>query len=683
MVNAKRLSYIGAAAAVLAAAAVGLWLLFAQGGPAARVSAAQALSAACDTLAETDYDRVEVTTIDEGKATRTRAFSVSGDSARVEGTLRYNDGSVPTIKVEDIRKDGVWYRRGSNPDNPSEWTPWGIFAGGYPSLALPCFDAGDSAVRDLARAEGDPGERRIVWWTASHGGTTRQHILWLDSKGRPVKGRIVESSSNSAAVDAAAASAQGDTLGVKVIMEETYSGFGEPNVVTAPFTASVVSISGGPAVTEGEDAVFTITVSPPPSAALAVKVLIREFTGEAFATNESSRTVTIPTSGSATLTIATVDDDVDGAYDGEVTVDVEEDRDDQTGHKYVISDSQGWAWVTVYDNDEPKPEISITAGRGVTEGGRASFILTASPKPSAALSVSVAVTASGDYGVTTGTQTVSIPTTGRASLTVATAGDSVDEADGSITATVKAGTGYTVSDTAGAATVAVKDDDDPPASLPVVSISAGRDITEGGWAAFTLTTKPRAALDVTVTVSQSGEHGVKTGSRTVSIPARGSAKMEVSTQDDGVDEANGSVTVTVKDGTGYTVSASKGAASVTVKDNDEPSDLPQLTIADASASESAGAIVFVVTLNKASEDTVTVEYQVAGGTATRRVDYEGKSGVLSFAPGETRKEIKAAVYDDSNVEGDETAEARLLWYPAPKGAIFADMLAEGVIVDDD
>ncbi len=65
---------------------------------------------------------------------------------------------------------------------------------------------------------------------------------------------------------------------------------------------------------------------------------------------------------------------------------------------------------------------------------------------------------------------------------MATSDDSADEADGSVTATVNTGTGYTVSSPDGAATVVVSDTDDPPAicTLPadassVAEVTAWRD----------------------------------------------------------------------------------------------------------------------------------------------------------------------------------------------------------------
>ena len=110
---------------------------------------------------------------------------------------------------------------------------------------------------------------------------------------------------------------------------------------------------------------------------------------------------------------------------------------------------------------DPDPEISISGGAGVTEGDDAVFTLTADPAPQSDLTVNVSVSQSGDFGVSTGSRTVTIPTGGSAPLAVSTVDDDADEPDGSVTATLNTGSGYTVSTSANAATVAVADDDDP------------------------------------------------------------------------------------------------------------------------------------------------------------------------------------------------------------------------------
>ena len=213
-----------------------------------------------------------------------------------------------------------------------------------------------------------------------------------------------------------------------------------------------ISIAAGTDVTEGGDAVFTITADPKPHSDLSVDVTLTQ-TGDHGATT-GSRTVTVPTSGVYTLTIATVDDSTDEP-DGSVTATVD------TGSGYTVSSSSTSATVNVSDDDVP--EISVTAGADIAEGEDATFTITADPRPHSALSVTVEITQTGDHGAAVGTRTVTIPSTGSYTLTVATVGDSADEADGSVTATVSTGTGYTVSSSSSSATVTVSDNDDPPA----------------------------------------------------------------------------------------------------------------------------------------------------------------------------------------------------------------------------
>ena len=373
----------------------------------------------------------------------------------------------------------------------------------------------------------------------------------------------------------------------------------------------VISISAGGGVTEGGDAVFTVTASPAPAAALSVSVTVSQSGDYGAATGR--QTVTIPTTGSATLTVGTTNDGADEA-DGSVTTTLDTPAGDAG---YTVSATQGAATVSVSDDDVP--EISISAGGGVTEGGDASFTITASPAPAAELSVSVTVTQSGDYGAATGRQTVTIPTTGSATLTIGTTNDGADEADGSVTATVNASAGYTVSATQGAATVSVSDDD-----VPEISISAGGGVTEGGDASFTITASPAPAADlsVSVTVTQSGDYGAATGSQTVIIPTTGSATLTVGTANDDADEADGSVTATVNTGAGYTVSATQGAATVSVADDDTTAPVvPVISVSAGGGVTEGGDAVFTVTASPVPAAALSVSV-----TVTQSGDYGAATG---------------------------------------------------------
>ncbi len=409
-----------------------------------------------------------------------------------------------------------------------------------------------------------------------------------------------------------------------------------------PPPTPVVSVSGGSGITEGGSASFTVSASPAPSANLDVKVTLTQ-SGDYGATT-GQRTVTVPTSGSVTFTVGTTDDSADEA-DGSVTATLVD------GAAYDLGTSKT-ATVTVSDNDAPTPVVSITGGSGITEGGSASFTVTASPAPSANLDVKVTVTQSGDYGATTGQRTVTVPTTGSVSFTVSTTDDSADEADGSVTATVDAGTGYTVSSSQSAATVSVADNDDAP--TPEISISGSNGITEGGSASFTVSASPApsANLDVKVTITQSGDYGATTGQRTVTVPTSGSVSFTVGTTDDSADETDGSVTATVDAGSGYTVSSSQGAATVSVADNDD-APTPVVSVTGGGGITEGGDASFTVSASPAPTANLDVKVTITqsgdyGATTGQRTVTVPTTGSVTFTVGTT---------DDSADETDGSITA--------------------------
>ncbi len=226
-----------------------------------------------------------------------------------------------------------------------------------------------------------------------------------------------------------------------------------------------LSLSAGSAVEEGGTATFTVRADPAPASDLTVTWTVAQSGEYLAAPGAGSRTVVLTAGAtSADLSVATVDDAADEA-DGSVSVTL------GTGTGYTVATGKGSAAVAVRDNDEPV--VSIAAGSGVAEGASASFTVSASPVPAAPLDVTLTVGQSGDFAASgaTGSRTVTIPVTGSATFEVTTVDDGTDEPDGSITATVDTGTGYTVAASPdNAATVAVSDND-AASSGPTISIA--------------------------------------------------------------------------------------------------------------------------------------------------------------------------------------------------------------------
>ena len=263
-----------------------------------------------------------------------------------------------------------------------------------------------------------------------------------------------------------------------------------------------VTVTGGGAITEGGDAAFTVTAAPAPAADLEVKLTVADDTASDFLDDSDERTHTVTIlagRNAADLAVSTEDDGKEEA-DGSVSAVV------ASGAGYRIG-SPGAATVAVSDDDDPAPStpvVSIAGGSGITEGGAAGFTLTAAPAPTGDITVEVAVTDSGSFAASgqTGTQTVTIGATGTAALTVATENDSTEEANGTIAATLQAGTGYTVAASPDdAASVAVEDDD--AAAVPKGPSLSVNDVTvqEGPYRRVTFTVTLSEASDRYVSFS--------------------------------------------------------------------------------------------------------------------------------------------------------------------------------------
>ena len=257
----------------------------------------------------------------------------------------------------------------------------------------------------------------------------------------------------------------------------------------------------------------------------------------------------------------------------------------------------------------PTPEVSIAAGANITEGGDATFTLTATPAPTQAIDVKVSPLLAGDYGIPSTLKTVSVPTSGTATVTFPTTDDSVDETDGSVTASIVSGTGYTSSTTNGSATVAIADND-----VPELSIASDGNVTEGSDASFTISASPtpHAALSVDVGVSASGSFGVTTGTQTITVPTSGSQTFSVSTAGDSTDEPDGSVTVLLGNGTGYTVSSSASSATAAISDDDvPPTPDPEVSITAGSSITEGSDATFTISVSPTQSATLDVSVTVS------------------------------------------------------------------------
>ncbi|MFO1462630.1 MAG: Calx-beta domain-containing protein [bacterium] len=84
--------------------------------------------------------------------------------------------------------------------------------------------------------------------------------------------------------------------------------------------------------------------------------------------------------------------------------------------------------------------------------------------------------------------------------------------------------------------------------------------------------------------------------------------------------------------------------------------IPTLTVNDVTVREpstGAATAAFVVQLNEASSETVTVKYATAPGSALAGDDYEVANGTLTFNPGVTKQTVNVTIDSDDVAEGNE------------------------------
>ncbi|WP_025782312.1 hypothetical protein [Candidatus Synechococcus spongiarum] len=172
----------------------------------------------------------------------------------------------------------------------------------------------------------------------------------------------------------------------------------------------------------------------------------------------------------------------------------------------------------------------------------------------------------------------------------------------------------------------------------------------------------------------------------MSIDASGTAAFTVSTEDDAVDEEDGTIAAMLTAGTGYTV-GSVASASVAVADNDvSVSSIPMLSVSDASADEGE-AVEFVIRLSRPHDKIVALLARTRESNPVSAV--QGTDFSLSWfgavfrsiPAGETERTVKVRTLDDLHNDG-ETFELYIarVYYP---GVGIADGVGVGAIRNSD
>jgi chitinase len=321
--------------------------------------------------------------------------------------------------------------------------------------------------------------------------------------------------------------------------------------------------------------------------------------------------------------------------------------------------------------EDDEPWVSIDYGTSVTEGnaGTTSAVFTARMAAAASGPVTVewstvdgSAVAGSDYVAASGTLTFNAGVLTQ-TFSVAVNGDRLAEYEIE-SLNIKLGNG--------GYGVAYIQDNEPRFSINDVSITEGN----SGTKTATFTVSLSLAYDEPVSVNFSSAEG-DTAAWTgwgyygyYSAPPAATSGIDFQSNSGPLTFAKGQTSRTInvvingellaEEDEYFSVNLSGASANASISDAHAVGiivdDEPRVSANSVSVTEgNSGTInaVFTVTLSAASNQTVTVEYSTADGTATAGNDYVAVSGLLTFSPGQTSKTVPVAVKGDVRDEYDE------------------------------
>ncbi|MBI1370953.1 MAG: hypothetical protein GC162_20155 [Planctomycetes bacterium] len=344
-----------------------------------------------------------------------------------------------------------------------------------------------------------------------------------------------------------------------------------------------------------------------------------------------------------------------------------------------ISDGQGVC--TIVSEDVPPPAISINDISVNESDGTATFTLSLDKASDQTVTVVAGLangTARGRYdfngrgeritfeaGQTTATYTVTI------------VDDSIYEGDETFSVVLSRATNATIADNRGVCTIV--DNETPPPAISINDVSVNEN---DGTATFTLSLDK--ASDQTVTVVAGLANGTARGrydfngraERITFEAGQTTATYTVSIIDDAIYEGDETFSVMLSRATNATIASNVGHG--TIVENETPP--PMISINDVSVNEDAGTATFTISLDKASDQSVSVIAGLANGTARGRYDFTGATQRITFDPGQTTRTYTVSIVNDHVLESDETF--RVVLSRAINSEI-ARSQGIGTIVDDE
>jgi uncharacterized repeat protein (TIGR01451 family) len=295
-------------------------------------------------------------------------------------------------------------------------------------------------------------------------------------------------------------------------------------------------------------------------------------------------------------------------------------------------------------------------------------------------------TAPGDYPASSGEVTIpasdDIFTNLTATITIPVNGDTNPELDETLFVNLTGATNATIDDGQGTGTIRNDDGALPQVFVNDVTLNEG----DTGTTSFeftvllTRTNAEPVTVDFTTaddTAVAPGDYAPVSGTLTFA-PGDTSETITVDVAGETLIEPDERFFLNLSNPDGATIGDSQAAG--TIVNDDHP---PVATIDDVSREEGDSGttdFTFTVTLSKASDTEVTVDFATITNGAETPEDFASTSGTLTFAPGTTSQTITVTVTGDVVFENTESFMVNL---SNPQGATLGDLQGVGTILNDD
>ncbi|MGI9947245.1 tandem-95 repeat protein [Vibrio hyugaensis] len=432
-----------------------------------------------------------------------------------------------------------------------------------------------------------------------------------------------------------------------------------------------LTVDGGGNVDEGENAVFTVSLSNQTESAVVVNLSV-ETDGNYSAevndlgdlvvtyvdTNGQTQSLNVDGNGDVTIPAGiqgitvTVPTNEDHIYEGNETFGLT-----VTESSGVTTNGQATGQATILDA-ESAPKVSIVADQdSVNEGQTAGFTVSLDQVADEKVTVEFEYSGTAQDGSDfTGVASIEVPA-GQSSvdLDITTLTDGTYEGAESFTVTIKdvEGADATAS-TNNSASVTIND----AQQAPKVSIVADTGSTsEGGDANFTVSIDQKADEDVVVTFTIGGDVDsddyTAPNTYTVTIPAgQTSVSLDIETLDDGIYEGAEDLTVTLTgtSGADSSLNTASKEASVSVADKQT---VPIVSIvADTGSTAEGSDANFTVSIDQKADEDVVVTFTIGGDVDSD--DYTAPNTYTVTIPaGQTSVDLDIETLDDGIYEGAE------------------------------